>query len=718
MPVINTNLNALGAQSSLGAANAKQATAMQRLSTGLRINTAADDAAGLAISNRMTSQINGFAVAIRNSNDGISMAQTADSAMGQITTMLQRVRDLAVQSATGTMTAADRTSSQQEVDQIKSQIQDIATKTNLNGINLLDGSAGNIQLQTGTNAGDTMKMSFDSMQTKDIGLGSRASLSSVGGLISGDNNKALVDGSLTLNGVVVGASLASSDTKSYSDPANSSSTNANSAIAKAAAINAVSAQSGVYATVGQTTVAGNSAMSTTAGNSAAVVINGVTSASIALTGNKEIDRSSIALAINNISLQTGVTASNSHDDNQGISLNAADGRNITIALGSGASGITDTKDLGLASATSTSSTYVGSYELNTKDGTPITVGSTVANVDLGQQASGLAFGTYKPDVAQMVTTSRAASASTATSAAAAGGVLNGNTLVINGVGIQASNGADDTASSNTTLKANSAIAIAAAINKATAKTGVTATAQANVIAGTGFTAGTVTSVTLNGVTINTDLGANSTRTDVLNQLNAYSGQTGVVAEANGDGVKLVATDGRNIDISVAGAGGADALGLTGTAVSSTQQTFMSTVSLSSDTQFTVASGSEGPNSNFNTLGFAQGTYGGVDNGVKVSQIDVTTTQGATDAIKAVDAAIDTVSANQSRAGAYQNRLNYVVSNLTSENQNISASRSRIQDADYGTETTNLAKAQIIQQAATAMLAQANQSQQTVLSLLK
>jgi flagellin len=97
---------------------------------------------------------------------------------------------------------------------------------------------------------------------------------------------------------------------------------------------------------------------------------------------------------------------------------------------------------------------------------------------------------------------------------------------------------------------------------------------------------------------------------------------------------------------------------------------------------------------------------------------LTTVQGATDAIKAVDAAIDTVSQNQAKAGAFENRLNYVVNNLTNMNQNTTASRSRITDTDYGTETTNLAKSQIIQQAATAMLAQANQSQQTVLSLLK
>jgi len=705
MTVINTNINALGAQAALGMANSKQATAMQRLSTGLRINSAADDAAGLAISNRMTSQINGYAVAIRNSNDGISMAQTADGAMGQITTMLQRIRDLAVQSATGTMTSADRSSSQSEVDQLKTQIQDIATKTNLNGINLLDGSAGNIQLQTGTNAGDTMKMSFDSMQTKDIGLGSRASLSSVGGLTTGGAgtaNAAFVDGSITLNGVAVGASSTTTDNLSFAQ-------NASSAIAKAAAINAVSSQSGVFATVGQTVAAGAVMGAATAGDSTSLVVNGVTTATIQLTGTKETDRESIAAAINAISGQTGVTATNSQDDNHGVSMTAADGRNITISIGT-QSGSETLNNLGLAAA----GTYVGSYELNTKDGSAITVGSTVANSTTGEKVSGLTFGTYQADTAQTVSGVRTA---------ATPGTLTGNDLVINGVGIAAANAVDDQSSSTGNVK--SAIAIAAAINKSSAKTGVTATAAANVVEGNAFTAaGTISAVTLNGITIATSLGANSTRDDVLTQLNAYTGQTGVVATANGDGVALTAADGRNITIAFSGSGSAIAgLGLTGSGVTNTANTpytNYASVSLTSDTAFTVASGSNGAGatSAFTEMGFTEGTYGGADNGVKVSQIDISTVQGATDAIKAVDAAITTVSANQSRAGAYENRLNYVVNNLTTENTNITASRSRITDADYGTETTNLAKAQIVQQAATAMLAQANQSQQTVLSLLK
>ena len=150
----------------------------------------------------------------------------------------------------------------------------------------------------------------------------------------------------------------------------------------------------------------------------------------------------------------------------------------------------------------------------------------------------------------------------------------------------------------------------------------------------------------------------------------------------------------------------------------TEQVYYASVKLTSDKAFFVDSGAESDNANFKALGFAEGTFGGSGAGAKIADIDVTTTQGATVALTSIDAALNTVGQNQSAAGAYINRLNSTVSNLTTTNTNMSAARSRIQDADYGTETTNLAKAQIIQQAATAMLAQANQSTQTVLSLLK
>ncbi len=704
MSVINTNIKALAAQGSLSNVNKATETTMERLSTGLRINSAKDDAAGLAITNRMTSQIRGFAVAIRNSNDGISMAQTAEGAMGQVTSMLQRMRELSVQAGNGAMSDADRGNIQQEVTQLKLQIDDVANKSNHNNIKLLDGSAGKITLQTGVYAGDTMDISFGSVKTKDIGLGSRASLAATGtsftastaGAAGGEDMAA---GDLLLNGVAVGASLEIDDKLSYSG-------NDSSAISKAAAINRVSDLSGVRATVGDTTVAGS--VMTAAVASGKITINGVDTATVYTTTDADLSREAVVTAINDISAQTGVRAINTNDDKKGVILVAADGRNITLT-----SGLTEAASgLGVDAKT-----YTGTYELNTLDGRAINVSS---NVDGDLTKAGLNQGTYAADTAQSVTTARTVGAT------AAPGELNGNTLVLNGVGIDAAVANDDKASyvAAGSTKKDSAIAIAAAINKKTSLTGVTATAEPNIIAGSSFTAAAVTSFKINGIETVTAGAAFNSRDDVINSVNQQQGQTGVIAEANGDGIRLIAQDGRNITIASNVTTGAS-LGLGGnadvtTAIATTTVpgTFYSTVKLSSDKAFTVDSGSEGNDTNFEKLGFHKGTFGGSDNALKIKDIDVTTQQGATDAITAIDAAINSVSADQAKAGAFQNRLDAVVSNLTESTQNMSASRSRILDTDYATETTNLARSQIISQAATAMLAQANQSAQSVLSLLK
>ena len=708
MTVINTNVKALSAQAASSNVDKISTTTMQRLSTGLRINSAKDDAAGLAISNRMTSQIRGYAVAIRNSNDGISMTQTAEGAMGQVTSMLQRMRELSVQAANGAMTSSDRSSLQQEVTQLKSEIQNIASKTNHNNIKLLDGSAGKIQIQTGVNANDMMTIGFDSLQTKDLGIGNRTTLSSVGGLIDSESNAKIADGDLTLNGVAVGASLATSDLVSSGD------NKAASAIAKAAAINKVSEQSGVYATVNKTVAAGQPMAAATAGDTGSVSINGLDTATFYMSGNKEIDRASVTQAINDISDRTGVKAVNTHDDKQGITLVAADGRNIVLGTSTGDAGY-DT--MGIAAA----GDYVGTYELSTKDGSAITIGSAVANAQTGELRSGLHFGSYEAGSAQSVTANRIS-----TKTAAGAGTFDGTTLTINGVAIAGAIGSDDAASfedGKASVKADSAIAIAAAINKATNLTGVTAKASENVIRGTGFVAAEVTKITLNGIEINTSLKGDSTRDDVLNVINAHKGETGVVATAYGEGIQMVAADGRNISLKLQNSSGGvatgDAIGLKGVALDTTDPTsFFAGVSLSSDKAFTLDSGSGGDVANFKKLGFSQGTFGGSGSGMKVADLDISTTAGAADAINVIDAAIEGVGANQAKAGAYQNRLDAVVSNLTESNQNMSASRSRILDTDYATETTTLARAQIISQAATAMLAQANQSAQSVLSLLK
>ena len=163
MSVINTNISALRASNASASANKMLGSAMERLSTGKRINSAKDDAAGLAIATSMTSQVRGMNQSIRNANDGISMAQTAEGALQEVTNMLQRVRELAVQSASGTYSDGDRANLQTEVAALTGQIGDVLADTKFNGVALFDGSAGTagaVSIQVGANSGETVTLSF------------------------------------------------------------------------------------------------------------------------------------------------------------------------------------------------------------------------------------------------------------------------------------------------------------------------------------------------------------------------------------------------------------------------------------------------------------------------------------------------------------------------------------------------------------------------------
>lgn len=728
MTVINTNVKAIVAQESMRTVNLKLATAMERLSTGLRINSAKDDAAGLAISERMTAQVRGFGMAIKNANDGLSMAQTADGAYGEVTSMLHRMRELAVQAATGSMSPLDRRSIQLEIEELKLEIENVATKTHFNNIKLLDGTAEQVVLQVGANQHDTMVIGFDSVRTKDIGSGLQPALTSVGG--NATTFDAFEAGDLVINGVLVNASISPDDNKSYAE-------HAASAIAKVAAINKVTEQSGVIARVNETLVMGVSMNA--ADGSGTIEINGVTTASVTVTENAEVARASIVTAINNISNQTGVRALDTGARDAGVILIADDGRNITVKLNE-VSGIFSEATTGLQ-ATDAETTYVGTYSLYSTTSQPISVDHQIGKDITG---TGLRMGTFQPKQAIMVTLERSGDNSVPTGAPptplAAGtvpsetnvGVLNGNTLVLNGISIGAGRATDDTASHPTTASAKSAsaIAIAAAINRKTDLHGVTAKAEANIIRSEvlpSFEEGDTGTLNLNGVSI--EVSAVS-RNAVIESINRFAGQTGVVARAYGEGIELVAEDGRNIVIATNNGLTAANLGLAGVEIGSSGGAtveaedgvvYYASVSLSSDRSFSVSRGDEDGTSdagNFQALGFREGTYGGKDTGVKVADLDVSTQDGASIAISAVDAALEDVMAAQARSGAYQNRLDYAINVLTESVENMSASRSRIQDTDYALEATNLAKAQIISQAATAMLAQANQSQQTVLQLLQ
>jgi flagellin len=161
MSVINTNVGAMKAANASSQATKMLGTAMERLSSGKRINSAKDDAAGLAIATTMTSQIRGMSQAIRNSNDGIALAQTADGALNEVTNMLQRVRELAVQSKSGTYQQTDRDNLQAEVTELTSQIDDILTNTKFNGVTLFSKTSGTdvtVTIQAGTNSADTIDL--------------------------------------------------------------------------------------------------------------------------------------------------------------------------------------------------------------------------------------------------------------------------------------------------------------------------------------------------------------------------------------------------------------------------------------------------------------------------------------------------------------------------------------------------------------------------------
>ncbi len=674
---INTNITALTAQRNLNKSQMASQTAMQRLSSGLRINSAKDDAAGLAISDRMTSQIRGMNQASRNANDGISLAQTAEGALGEITNNLQRLRELSVQSANSTNTSSDRASLQQEADQLLQEINRVATQTQFNGKNLLDGSFTAQTFQIGANANQTISISVNSARTEKLGTGDAAALS------ASNNGAAMVEGDVVINGVVIGASSAAYDTSSSTNPAFS-------AIAKAAAFNAKSAQTGVTATVNANTAAGISM--TAAALTGTITINGVATASIATTTNAANSRAAVVAGINAIAQQTGVVAVDSGSDTGGVKLVAADGRNITTNF---TGSLTD-----VGTGVLTAGTQYGSYTLSsTKDITVEAGTGTIAN-------AGLTIGNYGPQTAYASTTTGTATA-----------LVSGD-VAINGVLVGASLPTYDTASS--TGNAYSAIAKAAAVNAVSSQTGVTATVNTNSVAGASMTpAATTGTLTINGVStasITTSTNAADSRALVVSAINAISGQTGVIAvDSNSDtgGVKLQAADGRNITTVFGGSLTGGAAGSTGLAAAAT---FEGTFTLSSARGFNIEKGTSGAGTT--NFGLGVGSYGGGKSGQSLATIDLTSAEGASNALTAIDNALASVNSSRGTLGAVQNRFTSTISSLQTTSENLTSARSRIQDTDFAQETAELSRTQILQQAGTAMLAQANQTSQGVLSLLK
>ncbi len=344
--IINTNIASLNAQRNLNKSQAANQTALQRLSSGLRINSAKDDAAGLAISTRFNSQIRGLNVAVRNAGDGISLAQTAEGALGSMNDNLQRIRELAVQSANATNSDVDRDALQSEVAQLLSEVSRTADETDFNGRKLLDGSF-NATFQIGANAGQTLEVSISELTAEKLGSAATAGVSAVG------NSNALANGDLLINDISIAASKAGDDTSSTNNASAS-------AIAKVEAINRHSEETGVTASVNDNVVSG--AEMTGAATSGNLTLNGV---AIALTTTTSTSgtRAAVAEAINAVSEQTGVMAINSDSDTGGVQLVAEDGRNIQITFASTLTKASTGIGVDLAAGTAATGTFEGGYTL-------------------------------------------------------------------------------------------------------------------------------------------------------------------------------------------------------------------------------------------------------------------------------------------------------------------------------------------------------------------
>lgn len=184
MTVIGTNVTAMRSAAAANRAEMSLANSLERLSTGKRINSAKDDAAGLAIASKMTSQIKGMTVAMRNANDGIALAQTADSALGEISNLVQRLRELAVQTANGTVSDTDRESTQAEASQLIAQIDDIANNTSFNGVKLTDGSQASIVIQSGASAGQTITISLTDANAAVLSLTDESAAGAADGVVT------------------------------------------------------------------------------------------------------------------------------------------------------------------------------------------------------------------------------------------------------------------------------------------------------------------------------------------------------------------------------------------------------------------------------------------------------------------------------------------------------------------------------------------------------
>jgi flagellin len=609
--VINTNISSLNAQRNLNTSQSMLASSLQRLSSGLRINSAKDDAAGMSIADRMTAQIRGLNQAARNANDGISLAQTAEGGLSAIGENLQRMRELAIQSANSTNSSSDRASLNAEVQTLMAEISRVASTTQFNGLNLLDGTFQNSQFQVGANANQTISVSVAGATTNLIGAYQATGTAVTSDAFTGANFSITPSGG---NAVTIGVSVATGST-------GNNLVTADSAAAKAVAINAKTSETGVSATASNT-VSGAVPIARAGLASGELVINGVSIGAIAASTSAVTQGNNAAAAINAQTSLTGVTAS-ANTSTGALTLTAADGRNIALtaspANAASAANIQNATGLDVSAGANASGNQVTTLTLAagvTGSGTGLAVGDTVT---VGGR-------TYE-------------------FALTAGSVTAGNVKVDMGAALGA-----------TAASATASLKSAVEAEYAAGRTSV-------VVSGTGPLV--FTDDKLGGTAAPSFVSANG--------ITSFANTTPGTAAADGNGV-----------------------------------TTRGTLTLSSGNAFTI-SGSEAAYAGLSSASAALTT---------LSTVNISSVTGANNAINILDGALSQVNSMRANLGAVQNRFSATVANLTTSSENITAARSRIQDADFAQETANLTRAQILQQAGVAMLAQANALPNNVLTLLR
>jgi len=702
MTAINTNTAALNAQFFMSKANKEMESAMTKLSSGKQVNSAADDAAGLAISSRMTSQLKGLGMAIKNAGDTVSLAQTAEGALEEVTNMLQRIRELAVQSANGTMNDSDRASLDAEVQALKTEIDRVAETTSFNNRALLDGTFA-AKFQIGHEAGQTVSLGIGSVKTDSLGLGggSAGANSIVGGRMS---LASFAEGDIKINGQDVGAFTAATDGTDVENVLKAINNNVDNV--EASAFNTVVAKNkgnGVT-TVGQFQIE--------------VEELGVTTATtFAISASNSMDE-----LVANINAETGGVVEASLTDDGKLVLSNETGATIKVVDTSATS--TASYDGGSGFGGSTQESFAGFIRLSSLDGSSVQVERGNLGLSSPGTETDLAALGFRETNRQSLTDAYTITGIEITSVGATG-TWTQSDLVINGVEMYDENISTATIEG----KVNT-------INAFSGDTGVSATAVFDHVFdmsdawtgtdGTEYDSSDLIYVNGTSVAYGASLSA------LVTALNASGVKdvTGLTASSNGTNLILKGNGITTVQFEMADSAGA--LGSeTNTSTSGglfDDDVYYGRIRLDSLNN-TPISISLGDSAAVAEHGFLETGVGAADfevndpmlsagGGSSISGLSVATSAGAENALATLDNAINSVNEIRGDLGAIQNRLEYTINNLSSISNATEGARGRIVDADYAKETSALTKQQILSQAATSMLAQANQSKQSVLALLQ